>query len=85
MGHRDTITDVCFDTENDQFYTVSNDRALKVWNLREMTYMDSHYGHHANIGGLDAYTKDRVISCGMDRQVIFWKVSEDSELLYKNQ
>lgn len=67
MGHRDTITDVCFDTENDQFYTVSNDRALKVWNLREMTYMDSHYGHHANISGLDAYTKDRVISCGMDR------------------
>jgi len=85
MGHRDTITDVCFDTENDQFYTVSNDRAMKVWNLREMTYMDSHYGHHANINGIDAYTKDRVISCGMDRQVVFWKVNEDSELLYKNQ
>jgi len=24
------------------------------------------------------------MSCGLDRQVIFWKVNEDSELLYKN-
>jgi len=24
------------------------------------------------------------MSCGLDRQVIFWKVNEDSEMLYKN-
>lgn len=36
MGHRDSITGVCFDKENDQFYTVANDRSLKVWNIREM-------------------------------------------------
>mmetsp|Transcript_17604 Transcript_17604/g.29724 ORF Transcript_17604/g.29724 Transcript_17604/m.29724 type:complete len:204 (-) Transcript_17604:319-930(-) len=83
-GHRDTITGAKFDKENDQFYTVSNDRSLKVWNIREMMYMDSHYGHQSNILDLDSYSKDRVISCGLDRQVIFWKVNEDSELLYKS-
>ena len=46
--------------------------------------MDSHYGHQSDILSLDQYSKDRVISCGMDRQVIFWKINEDSELLYKN-
>lgn len=24
------------------------------------------------------------MTCGIDRQVIFWKISEDSELLYRN-
>lgn len=84
MGHRDTITGITFDKENDQFYTVSNDRALKVWNIREMMYMDSHYGHQSDVLCLDQYSRDRVISCGLDRQVIFWKVNEDSELIYRN-
>lgn len=47
-------------------------------------YMDSHYGHQADILQLDQYSRDRMISCGLDRRVIFWKVNEDSELLYKN-
>ena len=47
--------------------------------------MDSHYGHYSDILGLDTYTTDRLISCGLDRQVIFWKINENSELLYKNE
>ena len=57
---------------------------MKVWNLREMAYMDTHYGHHSDILGIDCYSRDRVISCSLDRQVIFWKVNEDSELIYTN-
>lgn len=84
MGHVDTITGVNFDRENDQFYTVSADRSLKVWNAREMAFMDTHYGHHRGILNMDAYSKDRVVSCGADRQVVFWKINEDSELLYSS-
>jgi ribosomal RNA-processing protein 9 len=50
-----------------------------------MAYMDSHYGHQSDILDIDTYSQDRVLSCGLDRQVIFWKVNEDSELLYKNE
>lgn len=86
MGHRDSITSLKFDRENpDIFYSVSNDRSLKVWNIREMCYMDSHYGHQSDILGLDSYSGNRMLSCGLDRHVIFWKVNEDSELLYKNE
>lgn len=85
LGHRDSITGITFDRENDQFYTVSKDRAMKVWNLREMQYMDTHYGHHSDILGIESFSRDRVISCGMDNQVIFWKVNEDSELLYPSK
>ena len=85
LGHRDTITGIQFDRENDKFYTISNDRSLKVWNIREMMCMDSHYGHQSDVLQLDYYSRDRVLSCGLDRHVIFWKINEDSELLYKNQ
>ena len=83
-GHVDTITSVKFDTENDKLYTVSADMTLKIWNMREMWYMDTHNGHLGPAFDLQAYSRDRVISCGDDRQVIFWKVIEDTQLLYKN-
>ena len=46
--------------------------------------MDTHYGHHSDILSLDYYSKDRIVSCALDRQCIFWKIDEDSELLYNN-
>lgn len=49
-----------------------------------MAYMDTHYGHHADILNLDFYSRDRVISSGLDNQCIFWKIDEDSELLYNS-
>jgi len=55
-----------------------------VWNIREMAYMDTHYGHHSDILSMDYYSKDRVISSSLDRQVIFWKIDEDAELLYNS-
>ena len=50
-----------------------------------MAYMDTHYGHHSDILGIDSFSRDRVMTCGMDNQVIFWKVNEDSELLYPSR
>lgn len=83
-GHVDTITSVKFDNENDNVYTVSADMTLKIWNMREMCYLDTHNGHMGPVFDLQAYSKDRVLSCGDDRQIIFWKVIEDTQLLYKN-
>ena len=56
-----------------------------MWNLREMAYMDTHYGHHSDILGIDSFSRDRVLSVGLDNQAIFWKVNEDSELLYPSK
>lgn len=83
-GHVDTITSIKFDTMNDHLYTVSADMTLKIWHMREMCYIDTHNGHIGPAFDLQAYSADRVVSCGDDRQVIFWKVIEDTQLLYKN-
>ena len=50
-----------------------------------MVYMDTHYGHLSDILGIESYSRDRVLTCGLDSQVIFWKINEDSELLYQNR
>ena len=50
-----------------------------------MAYMDTHYGHHSDISDIDCYSRDRVLTAAMDNQVIFWKINEDSELLYLNR
>lgn len=83
-GHTDTITSIKFDNVNDNLYSVGADKTLKIWNMREMCYMDTHHGHIGAALDIQPYSKDRVISCGDDRQVIFWKVVEDTQLLYKN-
>lgn len=49
-----------------------------------MAYMDTHYGHHADVLSLDWFSKDRVLSTSLDRQCIFWKIDEDIELLYNS-
>lgn len=49
-----------------------------------MLYMDTHYGHTLDCIEVCGYTRDRVVSCGQDNQVIFYKISEDTQLLYKN-
>lgn len=83
-GHTDTITSVRFDNENDNLYSVSADMTLKIWKMREMVYIDTHNGHLGSVFDVQSYSRDRVITCGDDRQVIFWKVVEDTQLLYKN-
>ena len=50
-----------------------------------MAYMDTHYGHHSDILGIEAFSRDRVLTCSTDSQVIFWKLNEDSELLYPSK
>ena len=32
---------------------------------------------------LDVYSRNRVISCGHDGQVLLWKINEESQLVYK--
>jgi len=66
------------DYENDQLYSVGADRALKVWNIREQSYMETHYGHVGDCTQVAPYSRDRVVSIGMDQRAIFYKIFEES-------
>eukprot|EP01027_Heterolobosea_sp_BB2_P018563 GEZU01026130.1.p1 GENE.GEZU01026130.1~~GEZU01026130.1.p1 ORF type:complete len:212 (-),score=38.54 GEZU01026130.1:92-727(-) len=64
-----------------QCYTGSSDRTVKVWNVDEMGYVDTLYGHSSIVHGIDAMYKEVAVTCGDDRSVRVWKVPEETQLL----
>lgn len=40
-GHRDIVTGLVFRKDSHDLYSVSKDRAVKVWSLNEMTYVET--------------------------------------------
>lgn len=40
-GHRDIVTSLVFRKDSHDLYSVSKDRAVKVWSLNEMTYVET--------------------------------------------
>lgn len=49
-----------------------------------MGYVETLFGHQDSIGCLDALRRETAISCGgRDKSVRFWKVVEESQLIFR--
>jgi ribosomal RNA-processing protein 9 len=44
-GHRDAITSLCFKRESYSLFSGSLDRCIKHWDLNEMGYIETMFGH----------------------------------------
>lgn len=82
-GHRDTVSSLCFRTDSHTLYSGAFDRTLKHWDLNQMAYIETLYGHQSEILAIDAWRKEKAITCGRDRTVRLWKIAEESHLVYK--
>ena len=82
-GHRACITSCAFREGTAELFTGSADRTIKIWNLAEMAYVDTLYGHGAEVLGVDVGRRERVLSCGRDRTCRIWKVPEETQLVYQ--
>eukprot|EP00300_Choanocystis_sp_HF-7_P010660 c17067_g1_i3.p1 GENE.c17067_g1_i3~~c17067_g1_i3.p1 ORF type:complete len:206 (+),score=32.33 c17067_g1_i3:75-692(+) len=60
---------------------------MKSWMLqlmtKMMTYVDSLYGHQSEVTCIDALSKERAVTGGRDSTVRWWKIPEESQLLFK--
>lgn len=82
-GHRDLVTTLVFRKDTHTLYSASRDRSVKVWSLDEMAYVETLFGHQAGITGIDAGSKERVITAGgSDCSVRIFKIAEESQLIY---
>lgn len=60
----------------------SSDKSVKIWNLDDMTYVETLYGHSNGITSIDALARDRAVtSGGRDSSLRIWKVPEESHLV----
>jgi ribosomal RNA-processing protein 9 len=45
VGHRDAITSLCFKHNSHSLFSSSLDRCIKHWDLKEMGYLETLFGH----------------------------------------
>ena len=50
-SHRDIITGLAFRENTHELFTCSFDRTVKLWSLDEMAYVDTLFGHQAEVRG----------------------------------
>jgi len=83
QGHKHTVSCLQFRQGSHDLYSGSFDRTVKLWNLDEMTYVDTLYGHQSEITAIDCLSRERAITCGNDKSVRLWKIVEETQLLFK--
>ncbi len=82
-GHRDAVAALAFRDGSHALYSGSWDRALKHWTLDGMAYVETLFGHQAEVNGLAAWRRERPVSCGRDRTVRIWKLVDESHMLLR--
>ncbi|OCH84561.1 WD40 repeat-like protein [Obba rivulosa] len=89
-GHRDAISALAFRkvppsaATPPQLYSGSFDRTIKLFDLAAMGYVETLFGHQAPVLSLDALRAETAVSTGgRDKTVRFWKVPEESQLVFR--
>jgi ribosomal RNA-processing protein 9 len=82
-GHKAPITSLTFRTQSLQLFSGSEDRCIRHYNLNEMMYLETLYGHQFGVTGVDCHLKERPVSVGRDRTGRIWKLAEDTHLIFR--
>ena len=82
-GHKGAVTDLAFRTNSLQLFSASEDRCIRHYNLQEMMYMETLYGHQFGVTAIDCHHKERPVSVARDRTARAWKLAEDTHLIYR--
>ncbi|RPD58341.1 WD40 repeat-like protein [Lentinus tigrinus ALCF2SS1-7] len=89
-GHRDCISALAFRKAQPslqtptQLYSGSYDRTLKLFDLSTMGYIETLFGHQAPVLSVDALRGETAVSAGgRDKTVRYWKVPEETQLVFR--
>ncbi|ESK96534.1 rnu3ip2 protein [Moniliophthora roreri MCA 2997] len=85
-GHKDGISAVSFRVGSPQLYTASFDRTVKVYDLSPsvMGCVETLFGHQDQILALDSLRAETCVTVGArDKTVRFWKIVEETQLVFR--
>lgn len=75
---------LAFRKGQNQLYSASFDRCVKLWNVDDQSYIETLFGHQDKITCIDTLTKERCLTSGArDRTIRFWKILEESQLIFR--
>lgn len=83
-GHKDAISAVQFRTGSHELYTASLDRTLKLYDVAQLSYIETLFGHQESVLSLSCLGAETAVSAGgRDRTCRFWKIRDESQLVFR--
>ncbi|GAA5893549.1 ribosomal RNA-processing protein RRP9 [Sporobolomyces salmoneus] len=83
-GHKDKLASIAFRLGTQQLYTSSFDRTVKLFDLSTFSYVETLFGHQDCIQAVDALRGELAVTAGgRDKTVRYWKVMEESQLVFR--
>ncbi|KAM0690310.1 hypothetical protein Q7P36_009077 [Cladosporium allicinum] len=83
-GHRDSVISLVFRRGTNQLFSASKDRTVKIWSLDELAYIETLFGHQDEVLDVSALANETCVTVGArDRTARFWKVVEESQLVFR--
>lgn len=84
MGHKDAITAVAFRSGSHELYTASLDRTLKLYDVAQLSYIETLFGHQESVLSLSCLAAETAVSAGgRDRTCRYWKIRDESQLVFR--
>lgn len=83
-GHKDTVTGLAFRDGTHELFSCGADRAVKIWSLDDMAYVDTLFGHQSEVLAVDILRQERAVSSGHDHTCRVWKIAEESQLIFRS-
>ena len=85
-AHNESVTGIIFDKIKDQFYSIGNDKVLKVWSTdtSPSILLETFYGHTSKINCIKNMPGEinRYITTSLDGYINLWKVDSQSFLQF---
>ncbi|UZJ57174.1 hypothetical protein CBS101457_006494 [Exobasidium rhododendri] len=83
-GHKDCITGLKFRMGSHDLFSASSDRTLKLFDVSQLSYVETFFGHQEEVASLDLLRGEVAVSAGSrDRTVRWWKVRDESQLVFR--
>lgn len=80
----DSVQSLVFRQGTFQLYSSSFDRTIKLFDLSTLSYIETLFGHQDCIQNVNALRAEVAISAGgRDKTIRFWKVTEESQLVFR--
>ncbi|CAO1636208.1 unnamed protein product [Sympodiomycopsis kandeliae] len=84
VGHKDSISGLKFKSSSHELYTASLDRTMKLFDVDQLSYIETLFGHQESIHALDALKNDFAVTAGgRDRTARWWKIRDESQLVFR--
>lgn len=83
-GHKDSITSLSFRPGSSELYTASLDRTLKLFDIGQLSYIETLFGHQESVLSLSCLNAETAVSAGgRDRTCRYWKIRDESQLVFR--